>query len=1041
MGAPAARAEVSIEVGSAVPGTEGRVAVEVILNGGGDAVAGFQNDIIFDNTVLRLDRLADCSINPAIGTQPFGDGGPVCADDPTIGPCKSLVRSLYGCDVEAFPRGCPTDDPRYSRLRAIVFGFEVANTNDIPDGLAYTCMFTVVDPARLPVALFITNTVAADPTGGRLPSAGTHGGVCIEGEGGPLCAAPGDLDARCSLDFDCASGNCNVCCGHQFDGVCAPSRTPTPTATRTPTRTQRATRTATNSRTPPATATDSSTPTPTHTPTPKSAGDRCARTGECASNLACNQTDGGVCCTSGLCPAGMACNVPGFEGYCVRGVTTPAPSYDAVVEIGTAVPDGAGVAEIAVSLRGTGLSLGGMQNDILFDNTVLSLGAGDCQINPAIGLFPAGPEGPSCLDDTTIGPCKNFSKTLVQCGSDPPSPLCPPGAPASLSIFRGIVAATAAPNNNVIPDGVVYTCRFRVSDPARLPAVLDASNVVVSNPTGTRLGAIGIDGRIDPTAAAGANGSACAGPADCDSHNCVDGVCCRDDSCATGESCAVSGSAGECAALRATGEGCNVGADCAGGNCDLHRDSADSAFRGACGAPRTATPAPGECSRGNDCDSGNCVGGFCCDEDECAAGQFCNSGHCAPPAEPGASCTADEQCALGLCVDGACCVTGSCPAGESCNVPTRAGVCREPFRLGSPCTLDEQCPTGFCADGACCQESECSLRASCNVFPDEGICSPVDRPPVIDGNSGYSFVYVDIGEDVVHADGTARVTVLLSGIGARTVTNDIIFDDTILELQADDCVINPKISVAPPSASPRTCFEDVSVGPCKDLSGAVGACGGEAQAGACPPGAGSEVSVFTGIVDATLVPNLKPLPRSSVLYTCTFRVLDPARLPTRLRSGNVFVQGDAFGVLRLDGSICATADDCANAEAEDGDSCSSDVDCYPGHCERGPSGSGRGLCILPGGPLPTGPPGAATATIPAGPPPSPSRTLPPLATPSPTLAAAVPTASATVPVARHEFDLTDNTGCSLSAGGRAGAILWPSAFAALLVMVRRRVRP
>lgn len=149
-------------------------------------------------------------------------------------------------------------------------------------------------------------------------------------------------------------------------------------------------------------------------------------------------------------------------------------------------------ATVNVSLVGNGATVGGMQNDIIFNNTVVNLArAADCRINAAIGLFPG---GNSCLDDSTIGPCKNLSSVLNTCGSGAEG--CPEGAGAETSVFRGIIAATAAPNNNAIPDGVLYTCTFQVVNAAGLPAALDANNVVVSNPTGTRLDSVGVDGSI-----------------------------------------------------------------------------------------------------------------------------------------------------------------------------------------------------------------------------------------------------------------------------------------------------------------------------------------------------------------------------------------------------------------------------------------------------------------------------------------------------------------------------------------------------------------
>jgi hypothetical protein len=143
--------------------------------------------------------------------------------------------------------------------------------------------------------------------------------------------------------------------------------------------------------------------------------------------------------------------------------------------------------------------IGGFQNDIIFDNTLLTLREQDCLINPAIGLFPLGNgQGQTtCLEDTTIGPCKNLSKALVRCG-DPLNTLCPAGAGANISVFRAVLAAIAAPNDNPIPSGLQYTCTFEVRDAEGLPTNLASSNVIVASVVGDPLAALGIDGQVSP---------------------------------------------------------------------------------------------------------------------------------------------------------------------------------------------------------------------------------------------------------------------------------------------------------------------------------------------------------------------------------------------------------------------------------------------------------------------------------------------------------------------------------------------------------------
>jgi hypothetical protein len=159
------------------------------------------------------------------------------------------------------------------------------------------------------------------------------------------------------------------------------------------------------------------------------------------------------------------------------------------IDVGNGGVNASNQVVIDVSLFSDGNAVGGMQNDVIFDNSIINLpSAASCRINPEIGLFPG---GSSCLDDPSIGACKNLSSVLTQCGGSPQPQGCPAGAGTNISVFRGIIAATAAPNDNEIPDGVLYTCTFSVVNAAGLPTVLTNSNIVVSDPLGERIEPVG----------------------------------------------------------------------------------------------------------------------------------------------------------------------------------------------------------------------------------------------------------------------------------------------------------------------------------------------------------------------------------------------------------------------------------------------------------------------------------------------------------------------------------------------------------------------
>ena len=115
------------------------------------------------------------------------------------------------------------------------------------------------------------------------------------------------------------------------------------------------------------------------------------------------------------------------------------------------------------------------------------------------------------------------------------------------------------------------------------------------------------------------------------------------------------------------------------------------------GGPIEAGPAPGACTRGDECASGHCEDGICCDR-TCAANERCRAelkvsgedGLCGPAkaAALGAPCKFDVQCTSGHCsgADGMCAGSdampdGACASGDACvdgaepSVPGDGGGC------------------------------------------------------------------------------------------------------------------------------------------------------------------------------------------------------------------------------------------------------------------------------------------------------------------------------------------------------------------------------
>jgi hypothetical protein len=156
----------------------------------------------------------------------------------------------------------------------------------------------------------------------------------------------------------------------------------------------------------------------------------------------------------------------------------PRPSAAIVqVNVGSANADVSGKANVDVTLVTAGATVVALQDDIVFDNTIVQLSSKvACRIAPAIGTVPDG-----CNQDPPEGPCKTLTGDLKQCGAEPQPSGCPDGAGANLSRYRGILAGTAVLNNNPILDGVLYTCTFTTVDTSRLPAELHITNIVASD--------------------------------------------------------------------------------------------------------------------------------------------------------------------------------------------------------------------------------------------------------------------------------------------------------------------------------------------------------------------------------------------------------------------------------------------------------------------------------------------------------------------------------------------------------------------------------
>lgn len=507
-----------IQVARAFVDSSETVLVDVFLATGGNSVGGMQNDLLFDNTIVALSAASRCRINPAIG-----DRLDNCLGEPEeiTEPCKTLNRNLVQCGSFPQPSGCPENARgNTSRFRGIVAATGVPNSNPIPSTVVYTCEFDIVDRARLPHAILNTSFIAADPSGNRLGDlTGVDGLITIkarvdatalagsqtlllnvaDADGFPSAGTAQILDetiafTRTGTQLILARGLGETVPADSVIWLALAAATPTPTPTvtvqvpATATATEAATATPTEvAATPTATAAEatatptSGDPTPTQdvaTATPTSPPITASPT---ATAIVTATPTQGATNTATASPSASATPIP-----------TITPAVLMLASSGVPV---AGVVDMDIVLDAVVDNVGGVQNDLLFDSNVVDLAsAAECRINPAIG-----DRLPNCEEDPEVitAPCKTLSRLLVNCGGTPQPSGCPVGAGPNIRRFRGVLGATAVPNKNTIPNGILYTCTFTVVDESQLPMSVTLTRPVASDPFGERIEPVAtLDGTI-----------------------------------------------------------------------------------------------------------------------------------------------------------------------------------------------------------------------------------------------------------------------------------------------------------------------------------------------------------------------------------------------------------------------------------------------------------------------------------------------------------------------------------------------------------------
>ncbi len=242
-----------------------------------------------------------------------------------------------------------------------------------------------------------------------------------------------------------------------------------------------------------------------------------------------------------------------------------------------------------------------------------------------------------------------------------------------------------------------------------------------------------------------ANGVACLSGGECDSTQCVDGVCCGSVCNGKCESCNQKGNEGTCTPLAAgtpttecvdqgtatcgfdgtcDGNGAcrkyGAGTPCKVASCDTSTYMPASACdgQGVCVAPNSVSCAPYLCDASGGapaCRTTCQVGGV-----GCATPAVCTAGSCGARVlkANGDGCVAAGDCTSNHCVDGVCCETACAGTCMACNVPGFAGLCH-----AVPAGKTD--PRNVCKDAgaaSCKQNGLCNGAGACALYPASTTC-------------------------------------------------------------------------------------------------------------------------------------------------------------------------------------------------------------------------------------------------------------------------------------------------------------------------------
>ena len=278
-----------------------------------------------------------------------------------------------------------------------------------------------------------------------------------------------------------------------------------------------------------------------------------------------------------------------------------------------------------------------------------------------------------------------------------------------------------------------------------------------------------VNGVSAGTCGKGKIGHPCTDATQCESSQCVDGVCCESACAGPCLACNLPSSPGQCLKVAAGASDprntcknlgpalCSTNGLCDGtGACQSYPAgtvcSSQSCVAGSYTQPGTCN-ASGQCTASSrTCNPYVCNGSvcysICTDSTQCVTGNVCTASSCG--LKPlGASCSLGKECASSFCAQGVCCenaCTGACMA---CNLATPGLCVSVPDNSSDPqgkCTSTTQTnpcgSTGKCVGGACayvskgqnCKASSCSgaSETPASQCDGQGTCgtpAPIDCTP------------------------------------------------------------------------------------------------------------------------------------------------------------------------------------------------------------------------------------------------------------------------------------------------------------------------